>query len=136
MLLDTHKVDKIFCIYPKDWLKARYRQTLRRIFDFTEPEAPILTVEMICYLHAQLMQTSRVLYIDLGSRHKISHINIGTTRQVSQVNVTATTASTGRRMKVQFCPYDEIDSELHTFCERFNVSVKMPNLFLSLISIK
>ena len=100
-----------------------YRQTLHGIFEFAEPELPNLTVEMICRLHSHLMRTSRVLHVDLGSRQKVSYINVGTTRQVSQVNVTARTASSGRRMKVQFCPYGEINPELETFCERFNVSL-------------
>ncbi|KJA15004.1 hypothetical protein HYPSUDRAFT_208232 [Hypholoma sublateritium FD-334 SS-4] len=60
----------------------------------------------------------------LRDTHKISYINTGTTRQVSQINVTAATATTGRRTKVQFCPYDEIDSELRTFCERFNELIR------------
>ncbi|RDB22873.1 hypothetical protein Hypma_010278, partial [Hypsizygus marmoreus] len=80
-----------------------------------------LTVETICRLHKTLMRTSRVLSIDAAHGHRLQHLNIGVTRQVSQVNVTAT--SQDQSIKIQFCPYDKVDAELATFCERFNVQM-------------
>ena len=68
-----------------------------------------------------LMQTSRVLYNDTGSGFRLSYLNIGITRQASSLNVTATLHEQG--VKIQFCPSDEVDRELNTFCQRFNVSV-------------
>jgi hypothetical protein len=45
------------------------------------------------------------------------------TRQISRVNVTATFHEHG--MKIQFCPFDEVEAELTTFCKRFNVSMEV-----------
>ncbi|KAF8194652.1 fido domain-containing protein [Pholiota molesta] len=92
-------------------------EALNEIVAFVKPDAPNLTVEIVCRLHAKLMRTSRVLYAHTGYGPRLSYLNIGTTRQASRVNVTATSPL---GIKIQFCPYDEVDEELETFCERFN----------------
>jgi hypothetical protein len=69
------------------------------------------------------MQTSRVLYSNTDSGSRFSYLNIGITRQISRVNVTATLHEHG--MKIQFCPFDEVEAELTTFCKRFNVSMEV-----------
>jgi len=51
------------------------------------------------------------------------YLNIGVTRQTSCANVTATLPEQG--VKIQFCPYDEVDAELNTFCERFNALLQI-----------
>lgn len=68
-----------------------------------------------------LMQTSRMLYVNKPYGFQLAYLNIGVTRQVSRVSVTA--ASADSNVKIQFCPHDEIDAELATFCPRFNVSI-------------
>ncbi|KAF8194656.1 hypothetical protein BJ912DRAFT_901192 [Pholiota molesta] len=92
-------------------------EALNEIFAFVKPDAPNLTVEMICRIHAKLMRTSRVLYAQTGHGPRLSYLNVGITRQASRANVTATGP---QGIKIQFCPYDEVDEELETFCERFN----------------
>ncbi|KAF8810803.1 hypothetical protein BYT27DRAFT_7185462 [Phlegmacium glaucopus] len=97
-------------------------KALKGIFTFLESDPLNLTVETVCRLHAQLMQTSRVLYSDTGSGFRLSYLNIGITRQSSSLNVTATLHEQG--VKIQFCPSDEVDAELNTFCRRFNELVQ------------
>ena len=72
------------------------------------------------------MQTSRVLYSYMGPGLRLSYLNIGITRQASRRNVTATLLEQG--VKIQFCPSDEVDAELDTFCKRFNVSMEVAYL--------
>ncbi|KIM37854.1 hypothetical protein M413DRAFT_76580, partial [Hebeloma cylindrosporum] len=99
---------------------------LNEIFTFLKSDPPNLTVEAVCRLHATLMQTSRILYTDMGSGRRLSYVNVGITRQVSCVNVTATLREYG--MKIQFCPSDEVEAELATFCKRFNDLVQQPDV--------
>ncbi|KAF9803590.1 hypothetical protein IEO21_09633 [Rhodonia placenta] len=64
-----------------------------------------------------LMQTSRVLYVKTLHGSQLSYVTIGATRQRSCVNVMVQSAS----VKVQFCPFDQVEAELGAFCEKFNV---------------
>ncbi|EDR13975.1 uncharacterized protein LACBIDRAFT_321696 [Laccaria bicolor S238N-H82] len=99
---------------------------LSEIFTSLESDPLNLTVETICRLHAEFMQTSRVLYIDTVSGSRLSYLNIGITRQVSRCNVTATSREQG--VKIQFCPYDEVEADLITFCKRFNELVRQADM--------
>lgn len=101
-------------------------EALSEIFTSLESDPLNLTVETICRLHAEFMQTSRVLYIDTVSGSRLSYLNIGITRQVSRCNVTATSREQG--VKIQFCPYDEVEADLITFCKRFNELVRQADM--------
>lgn len=69
------------------------------------------------------MQTSRVLYSDTCSGFRLSYLNI---RQASRLNVTATLLEQG--VKIQFCPADEVNAELNTFCKRFNELIQQVDM--------
>ncbi|KIM41943.1 hypothetical protein M413DRAFT_141242 [Hebeloma cylindrosporum] len=100
-------------------------KALNDIFTFLVPGVPMnLTVETVCHLHAKLMQTSRVLYSEVPWP-RLTYLNIGVTRQTSRVNVTATLQQQG--VKIQFCPFDQVDVELATFCRRFNELLQQPD---------
>ncbi|EED78681.1 predicted protein [Postia placenta Mad-698-R] len=76
-----------------------------------------LTVKTICDLHKILMQSSRILYVKTPHGFQLSYTTIGETRQHSSVNVMVQNPF----MKIQFCPFDQVEAELGAFCERFNV---------------
>ncbi|KAF8727159.1 hypothetical protein AX14_007557 [Amanita brunnescens Koide BX004] len=99
---------------------------LREIFNLLKADPLILTVEVICRLHRMLMSTSRVLYIQTPHGRRLSYLNIGVTRQFSRINVTA--LSRDQNLKIQFCPYDEVDAELSVFCERFNQLIRQADM--------
>ncbi|KAF8194657.1 fido domain-containing protein [Pholiota molesta] len=91
-------------------------EALDLIFAFLRPNPPYLSIEVICDIHATLMKTCQVLPRQTSMGLGFSHTNTGITRQTSRVNVTVVQAN----MKIQFCPYDEVNAELTAFCERFN----------------
>ncbi|KAF9479200.1 hypothetical protein BDN70DRAFT_932772 [Pholiota conissans] len=99
-------------------------KALNEIFAILQSEPINLTVELVRRLHAQLMKTSRVLYVDTNRGRRLSYLNVGVTRQISRVNVTATLKS----VKIQFCPSDEVETELSIFCRRFNELVQNSNM--------
>ncbi|EED78680.1 predicted protein [Postia placenta Mad-698-R] len=65
-----------------------------------------------------LNPTSQVLYVKTLHGSQLSYVTIGATRQRSCVNVMVQSAS----VKVQFCPFDQVEAELEAFCEKFNFS--------------
>ena len=75
------------------------------------------------------MSTSRVLFIQTPQGRRFSYLNIGMTRQTSCVNVTVAS----QELKIQFCPWDQVDAELKVFCERFNVSSEMTMLLFHVL---
>ncbi|PPQ86123.1 hypothetical protein CVT25_002758 [Psilocybe cyanescens] len=99
-------------------------RALTHIYIFREPEPPALDVQMLCQLHAELMKTSRVLYDETHQKGRLSYTNIGITRQTSRVNVTASSMFRGEIVRVQFCPFDEVEAELDLFCRRFNEIIR------------
>ncbi|KAF8153961.1 fido domain-containing protein [Crassisporium funariophilum] len=101
-------------------------KALKEIYTFLDSDPMTLTVEIVCRLHAKLMQTSQVLFSDTGSGFRLSYLNIGRTRQTSRVNVTAGIREQG--LKIQFCPYDEVEAELTSFCKRFNELIQQPDM--------
>ena len=119
ILRDTHQVFKLLPVLDNHSMHPF--QALREIFHLLEADPLIITVEVICRLHRILMSTSRVLHIQTP-HGRLSYLNIGVTRQISCINVTA--SSREQNLKIQFCPYDEVDAELRMFCERFNVSIQ------------
>lgn len=90
-------------------------------FELFKSSSINLTLETVCKLHKTMMRRSRVLCANKGYARRLEYVNIGVTRQVTASNVTVTVRATG--MKVQFCPWDEINAELAVFCDRFNVSI-------------
>ncbi|KAF8342477.1 fido domain-containing protein [Amanita rubescens] len=85
----------------------------------------LLTVETICHLHRILMNTSRVLFVGAQNKGRISYVNAGITRGTTCANVTVAGYS---GMHLQFCPYDQVDEELHVFCERFNKLIALDDV--------
>lgn len=77
-----------------------------------------LSVETICRLHKILMNTSRVLFVGSQNKGRISYVNAGITRATTHATVTV---AGYRGMNLRFSPSDQVDDELHVFCERFNV---------------
>lgn len=92
------------------------RQALDATHSLVKADTVTLTVKAICDLHKTLMQTSRVLYVKTLHGSQLSYVTIGATRQRSCVNVMVQSAS----VKVQFCPFDQVEAELGAFCEKFN----------------
>ncbi|EED85828.1 predicted protein [Postia placenta Mad-698-R] len=92
------------------------RQVLDAVHTLVKADTVMLTAKAICDLHKTLMQTSRVLYVKTLHGSQLSYVTIGATRQRSCVNVMVQSAS----VKVQFCPFDQVEAELEAFCEKFN----------------
>lgn len=81
-------------------------------------DAATLDAATVCRLHRLLMRHSRVVQMATGHGEFINYTNIGQTRQTTRTNVAATLRI--QHVKVQFCPYDEVDAELDVFCDRYN----------------
>ncbi|EED85880.1 predicted protein [Postia placenta Mad-698-R] len=92
------------------------RQACDAVHSLVKADTVTLTVKAICDLHKTLMQTSQVLYVKTLHGSQLSYVTIGATRQRSCVNVMVQSAS----VKVQFCPFDQVEAELEAFCEKFN----------------
>ncbi|OSX63197.1 hypothetical protein POSPLADRAFT_1140398, partial [Postia placenta MAD-698-R-SB12] len=92
------------------------RQACDAVHGLVKADTVTLTVKAICDLHKTLMQTSQVLYVKTLHGSQLSYVTIGATRQRSCVNVMVQSAS----VKVQFCPFDQVEAELEAFCEKFN----------------
>ena len=125
-LRDTSKVRNKNChgfsdLFSLKWLAT---QATSEIYTFLDPENPRkLTVSLIRTMHATLMKTCRITFDETNPDHgHLSYKNIGVTRQTCMVNVTVASEQDGRIIRVQFCPYDQVDEELEGFCVRFNVS--------------
>ncbi|KAF5370468.1 hypothetical protein D9615_009755 [Tricholomella constricta] len=103
-------------------------QALDDIFQLAQSEPVVLTPAVLCRLHKILMRNSRISYTKAShGRNKLTYLNIGMTRQASSVNVTVTQHA--QNLKVQFCPYDEVDQELEMFCKRFNELLQNPDAY-------
>ncbi|KAF9554068.1 hypothetical protein CPC08DRAFT_821931 [Agrocybe pediades] len=105
-------------------------KALKEIYTFLDPDNPReLTVPLICSIHATLMKTSRVLYDESNYADKrLRYTNIGVTRQTSRVDVTVETIRDDKAVRLQFCPWDEVDAELTRFCKRFNEIIRHPSM--------
>ena len=119
ILQDTHQVRCPLLVFVGKGVHPR--SALGGIFKPLSTNSTLLTVEKICRLHRMLMSTCRVLNINTPYGPRLSYTNIGVTqaRQTSRVNVII---SSGQNLKIQFCPYDQVDAELTIFCDRFNVN--------------
>ncbi|KAG5650506.1 hypothetical protein H0H81_012006, partial [Sphagnurus paluster] len=92
---------------------------LMDMLDLAKLDSFELTPEVICGLHKKPMKTCQVMSCSTPKGSTISYTNIGVTRQMSRVNVVIKSKDTN----IQFCPWDEVDEELKTFCSRFNVPI-------------
>lgn len=92
------------------------RQVSGDVEALAKADTVTLTVKTICDLHKILMQSSRILYVKTPHGFQLSYTTIGETRQHSSVNVMVQNPF----MKIQFCPFDQVEAELGAFCERFN----------------
>lgn len=92
------------------------------VLELLKAETIQLAVADICRLHRTLMESTQVLDSNRRHDHEIIYTSIGVTRSICRSNVSAQANFGGTSVKVQFCPYDEVDAQLAIFCQRFNVS--------------
>jgi hypothetical protein len=72
-----------------------------------------LTVDFLRNIHRVCMKTSKILPTKNpggGGELGIKYMNVGVTRQVSRKNVIIAGPP-----RIQFCPFEEVDAELHKF---------------------
>jgi hypothetical protein len=97
-------------------------QAVDEIFELVKTSPVVISPEWVNRLHKKMMASSRVSVLDMNGNRRINHITIGATRQLSCVNVTIQSSAQGRLLKIQFCPYDSVDTELATFCRKCTVT--------------
>ncbi|KAF5343457.1 hypothetical protein D9758_011844 [Tetrapyrgos nigripes] len=87
-------------------------KAIEMIFQLVRQQPVVLSLDFICRLH-KVMMTSSPITVEANSCVNVS---------------VAISASTGGTTRIQFFPFDTVNTELETFCQKFNELIRVENM--------